>query len=111
MANIARTAETEALAGLVERVAFHNPNNGFCVLRIKARGQRELITVVATCGMTTAGGAVRLGHGLDEHRRIGSHPNRLRNSTWTQDQRLSGRKAWKGLRIQVMRGENVSLNG
>ena len=36
---------TEVLAGLVERVTFHNDENGFCVLRVKARGQRDLITV------------------------------------------------------------------
>ena len=30
---------TENLAGLVERVTFHNEENGFCVLRLKARGQ------------------------------------------------------------------------
>jgi exodeoxyribonuclease V alpha subunit len=29
---------TEVLAGLVERVTFHNFENGFCVLRVKARG-------------------------------------------------------------------------
>ena len=34
----------EVLAGLVERVTFHNPENGFCVLRIKARGRRDLVT-------------------------------------------------------------------
>jgi exodeoxyribonuclease V alpha subunit len=27
----------EALAGLVERVTFHNEENGFCILRTKAR--------------------------------------------------------------------------
>jgi exodeoxyribonuclease V alpha subunit len=27
----------EVLAGLVERVTFHNADSGFCVLRIKAR--------------------------------------------------------------------------
>ena len=32
----------EVLAGLVERVTFHNADNGFCVLRIKARGHRDL---------------------------------------------------------------------
>ena len=37
---------TEALAGLVERVTYHNAENGFCVLRVKARGQRDLVTVV-----------------------------------------------------------------
>ena len=29
---------TEALAGLVERVTFHNAETGFCVLRAKVRG-------------------------------------------------------------------------
>src|SRR5438105_1713835 len=28
----------EVLAGLVERVTYHNAENGFCVLRAKARG-------------------------------------------------------------------------
>jgi exodeoxyribonuclease V alpha subunit len=42
----------EVLAGLVERVTFHNAENGFCVLRAKARGHRDLVTVV--------------GHGLCE---------------------------------------------
>ncbi|MFI0403662.1 MAG: ATP-dependent RecD-like DNA helicase [Cyanobium sp.] len=37
---------TEVLAGSIERVTFHNVENGFCVLRIKARGHRDLITVV-----------------------------------------------------------------
>ena len=36
----------EVLAGLVERVTFHNTENGFCVLRAKARGHRDLVTVV-----------------------------------------------------------------
>ena len=40
----ANTDQPEALAGLVERVTFHNEENGFCVLRVKARGQKDLIT-------------------------------------------------------------------
>jgi exodeoxyribonuclease V alpha subunit len=42
------------LAGLVERVTFHNAENGFCVLRIKARGQRDLITVLGHVAMISA---------------------------------------------------------
>jgi exodeoxyribonuclease V alpha subunit len=38
------------LAGLVDRVTFHKLENGFCVLRVKARGQRDLITVVRHAG-------------------------------------------------------------
>jgi len=53
----APTAETrtENLAGLVERVTFHNEENGFCVLRLKARAQRDLITVIGHAAMISAG--------------------------------------------------------
>jgi len=46
---------TEVLAGLVERVTFHNEDNGFCVLRVKARGKREPITVVGHVAVISAG--------------------------------------------------------
>src|SRR4051795_89914 len=51
----APAAEREALAGLVERVTYHNPDNGFCVLRVKARGQRDLVTLVGAAAAITAG--------------------------------------------------------
>ena len=41
----AESSTQEVLAGLVERVTFHNAENGFCVIRIKARGHRELVTM------------------------------------------------------------------
>ena len=50
----------EALAGLVERVTFHNPDTGFCVLRVKVRGQRELATVVGQAAMIGAGEFVQM---------------------------------------------------
>jgi len=43
------------LAGLVERVTFHNAENGFCVLRAKARGHRDLVTVVGHAAVISAG--------------------------------------------------------
>ena len=46
---------TEVLAGSIERVTFHNASNGFCVLRIKARGHRELVTVVGHAAEISAG--------------------------------------------------------
>ena len=49
------SADREVLAGLVERVTFHNPDSGFCVLRVKARGHRELVTVVGHAAMVAAG--------------------------------------------------------
>lgn len=36
----------DRLEGLVERVTFHNSDSGFCVLRLKVRGERELITLI-----------------------------------------------------------------
>jgi exodeoxyribonuclease V alpha subunit len=60
MAGIAQATATEALAGLVERVTFHNQENGFCVLRVKARGQRDLITVVGHAAMIAAGEFVQM---------------------------------------------------
>ena len=49
------SGSTELLAGLVDRVTFHNEENGFCVLRVKARGRRDLITVVGHAAMISAG--------------------------------------------------------
>src|SRR3954468_23915307 len=45
----------EVLAGLVERVTYHNDENGFCVLRAKARGHRDLVTVVGHAASIAAG--------------------------------------------------------
>jgi exodeoxyribonuclease V alpha subunit len=45
----------EVLAGLIERVTFHNAENGFCVLRAKARGHRDLVTVVGHAATISAG--------------------------------------------------------
>lgn len=46
---------TEVLAGSIERVTFHNAENGFCLLRIKARGHRVLVTVVGHAAEVSAG--------------------------------------------------------
>ena len=48
-------ADREVLAGLVEHVGYHDPDNGFCVLRVKARGQRDLVTVVGRAAAVAAG--------------------------------------------------------
>ena len=46
---------TEVLAGLVERVTFHNADSGFCVLRAKARGHRDLVTVIGHAATISVG--------------------------------------------------------
>ena len=38
----------ERISGSVERVTFHSEESGFCVLRIKVKGKRELVTVIGS---------------------------------------------------------------
>ncbi len=49
------TSPLEHLAGSVERVTFHSPESGFCVLRVRVKGQRDPITVVGSAATVTAG--------------------------------------------------------
>jgi exodeoxyribonuclease V alpha subunit len=42
------TSRAESLAGLIERVTFFNEENGFAILKVKARGHRDLIAVVGS---------------------------------------------------------------
>ena len=51
--------DREHLGGLIERVTFHNADNGFCVLRVKVRGRRDLVTVVGHAALVSAGEAVQ----------------------------------------------------
>jgi exodeoxyribonuclease V alpha subunit len=48
-------SDCEVLTGLVERVTYQNAENGFCVLRVKARGHRELVTLVGHAAAISAG--------------------------------------------------------
>ena len=70
MARRVATNATEVLGGLVDRVTFHNSENGFCVLRVKARGQRDLITVIGHAAMISAGEFVQASGG--QHRICGT---------------------------------------
>src|ERR1035438_536519 len=45
----------EEIAGLVERVTFFNEESGFAVLRVKVRGQRDLVTVLGSLPSVSAG--------------------------------------------------------
>src|SRR4051812_13661358 len=55
MNQIERSTPVEALAGTIERVTFHNDENGFCVLKVQARGKRDLVTVVGHAPAIGAG--------------------------------------------------------
>jgi exodeoxyribonuclease V alpha subunit len=63
--------EKEVLSGLVERVTFHSPETGFCVLRIKMRGHRDLITLVGTVASIQPGETIHASGRWDNHREHG----------------------------------------
>jgi exodeoxyribonuclease V alpha subunit len=50
-----KPSDREVLAGLVERVTYLNAENGFCVVRVKVRGHRELVTLVGHAAAISAG--------------------------------------------------------
>lgn len=45
----------ETLTGLIERVTYHNPENGFAVLKVVVKGRHDLVTVVGNTTSVTAG--------------------------------------------------------
>ncbi|TXM97676.1 ATP-dependent RecD-like DNA helicase, partial [Methylobacterium sp. WL64] len=47
--------EIEALAGTIERVTFHSRETGFCVLKVQARGKRDLVPVIGHAPAIAAG--------------------------------------------------------
>ncbi|MHB9005354.1 MAG: SF1B family DNA helicase RecD2 [Limisphaerales bacterium] len=49
------TSHAESLSGLIERVTFFNEDSGFCVLKVKAKGHRDLVTVVGSLASVSAG--------------------------------------------------------
>src|ERR1700724_722095 len=60
-------AMVENLSGIIEHVTYHNPENGFAVLRVQAGGRRGLVTVVGHLPSAAAGEYVEAA------------------GTWTQD--------------------------
>src|SRR6516225_5432682 len=50
-----KPSDREVLAGLVERVTYQNAESGFCVVRVRVRGRRELVTLVGHAAAIAAG--------------------------------------------------------
>jgi exodeoxyribonuclease V alpha subunit len=48
-------APPESLSGLIERVTFFNEENGFAVLKVKAKGHRDEVTVVGSLASVNPG--------------------------------------------------------
>ena len=71
MAVHAATKDREPLSGLVERVTFHSPETGFCVLRVKVRGHRDFVTVVGSAASIQPGEFIQASGRWDRHREHG----------------------------------------
>lgn len=57
----------ENLMGTIERITFHNPETGFCILRLRVKGRSTIATVVGTAVSIHVGEAVELqGHWLQD---------------------------------------------
>src|SRR5262249_24451542 len=63
MKHLSENQSQEVIAGLVERVTYHNVENGFCVLRAKARGHRDVVrrTCPNYCSRRVDHGVRRMG--------------------------------------------------
>src|SRR6266542_1979119 len=55
LSDIASKPALDRLAGLVDRITFHNADNGFCGLRLKVKGQRELVTLIGHAPVVSPG--------------------------------------------------------
>lgn len=55
MSATSSSPQLDLLTGLIERVTYHNTENGYCVLRVKAERQKDLVTVVGHASMISAG--------------------------------------------------------
>ena len=59
----------ETLTGSIERITFHNPDNGFCVLKVAVQGRPELATIIGTSATVNAGEIVQAdGNWITDHR-------------------------------------------
>ena len=45
----------EYLSGTIERITYHNTDNGFCVLRVKVKGHKDLVTVTGSVPSVSVG--------------------------------------------------------
>ncbi len=61
----------EFLQGIVERVTFYSEESGFCVLRVKAKKHRDLITVVGASVSVSAGETVECFGTWSYHKKHG----------------------------------------
>ncbi|MCC8193499.1 MAG: ATP-dependent RecD-like DNA helicase [Deltaproteobacteria bacterium] len=59
------------LAGTLERVVFHNPDNGYTVLRLSVKGKADLVTAVGAMHEPQPGVSLKLAGRWTTHARFG----------------------------------------
>jgi exodeoxyribonuclease V alpha subunit len=62
----------EVITGLVERVTYHNAENGFCVLRVNVKGHKDLVTIIGNLHMISAGEFVQASGSWTHDRQHGN---------------------------------------
>ncbi len=67
--------ERKALSGVVERVVFHNPGNGFAVLSVRVQGEYQPLTVVGHLPVVASGDTIQ---GSGRFRRDPKHGRQFR---------------------------------
>ena len=70
--------ESQAVTGRVERIVYHNPDDGWCVLKVKVKGRRRLVTVVGHSSYVVPGETIEAQGEWTEH---AEHGERLIAST------------------------------
>lgn len=66
-----QAAPMVGLKALVERVTYHNPENGYSVIKVKAPNERDLVTVVGHFSAITAGESLKLWGSWANHPKHG----------------------------------------
>ncbi|MDI1310631.1 ATP-dependent RecD-like DNA helicase [Prosthecobacter sp.] len=50
-----KTSKSEVLRGLVDRVVFHNEDNGYCILKIVPQGRHDVVSLIGKAPRVVAG--------------------------------------------------------
>lgn len=61
----------QTIRGLVERITYHNPENGYTVAKVAVAGEADLVTVIGHFGSLSAGEAVRIRGSWGAHPKHG----------------------------------------
>ena len=95
MPSPATQTDRELLAGIVGLVTFHRADTRFCVLRVKARGHRDLATIVGHAAAISAGEWITAAGDWVNDRIHGRQFKVCFISGAPSGTRTIGRKAWQ----------------